>query len=149
MKTCPKCERPNDENVKKCVCKYVFKEKPQGKGCAYSHQGQKCPLSGAITETTLAGPNTQWYCKYHYQYWEDPKSAQQALFGLLNGDIKVERVNWREKLINEEMEKLKKTNSELFFKPQNAQDRKDRAEVCMSFMQHKIRTFVAATKRSV
>jgi len=103
MKTCPKCDRLNDEDAKKCKCKHVFKEKPQGHGCAYSYQGQKCPRSGAHTETTLAGPSTKWYCKYHYDHWENPKLAQQALLGLLNGDIEIHPKDWRDILLKQNM----------------------------------------------
>jgi len=102
MKTCPKCDRINDVNAKKCKCQHTFKlEGSSSRMCAYSYNNQDCPRSGTHTETTQAGPNTKWYCIHHYNHWENPKAAQQALLGLLNGDLEIYPPNWKDVLLKQ------------------------------------------------
>ncbi len=149
-KYCQGCgEVMQDRKCRECGWQYQDVIGSSGHSCAYSHNGKGCPLAGSMTETTLAGPNTKFYCTYHYKHWDDPKSAQQALYGLLSGDIKIDRTNWRDDFIDAEMEKLKKTNPELFFKPQNETEEKEYVEVCMSFMKLGLSRVLHTKKRKV
>jgi hypothetical protein len=91
---CPSCGDLISENARACSCGWKVKKQHKSLGmkrCSYSDRGNQCPKWATVDDST---------CRYHMNWWDNPRAASQSLDLILRGEIGEDR-NWREDAINE------------------------------------------------
>lgn len=136
-KKCRECGNALQDG--RCRCGYEAKENAPAvntKYCGYnSNRLGRCTLLGTMSDSLRTESGTQFYCGYHvdrsnYQMCED------NLARILSGELKQHR-GYLHDLLDITLQKLKSTNPEIFFKPQNETERDEYVSMIMGYMRRK------------
>lgn len=130
MKTCSQCGEKYDGRI--CPCGYGHKERafdPNRHLCAYENNGQRCPLAGSISETSRPTEHTKFYCRYHINWFDNPRLAALNLEEILAGKVSMKKV-WQEEM----MEKFQADHPEFKFVPSSPADVKDLMTMTRKFV---------------
>lgn len=133
---CPGCGTPLSSDQCR-ECNWIFEAPPErghNHQCAYSDSGTQCPMRGTICDSTKPGPETKWYCRYHYNWYENPREASQNLSAILSGQIQQSPKRYTDIVHEQKMASLRKTNPELFHQPINDQDRGEYVSMITAYM---------------
>lgn len=104
-----------------CGWEQGVKSKNNGHGCDYSDGGQKCPLTGTMSDGIRCNESTQWYCCYHNNWRDDPKGANQNLSLILSGKLKI-NPSWFQTTLNDTLLKLKESDPIIFVKDASSKE---------------------------
>ncbi len=94
VKYCPECDAMLEASATRChECGWIKPENKKGgmKQCKFEDNGTRCPLPAVIDDQT---------CRYHVNFWDDPKTAALNLQEILGGKVNHNR-NWREEAIQD------------------------------------------------
>lgn len=137
-KTCPNGHRMRELQTRCAACGWsessAETRRYSNHQCAYESNGDRCTFPGTITEDTKASEGSRWYCGEHYATLGSPAMAQQVLYAMQSGKIRLKKISWSEELMQERLEAMRKTNPEMFFHPKNQQERDDYQAMVMNYI---------------
>lgn len=137
-KTCPNGHRMRELQSRCGACGWEESEdKPKkihNHGCSFNG----CIFPGTLTESNRADENTSWWCREHFYVRDNPQIGAFILSQMERGEIRIDKSNWRDDAINATLEKLRGTNSEIFFKPSSLTERNEYQEAVMLFLRSKM-----------
>jgi len=73
IRNCPSCKEPLDQDEKSCPCGWKAQRTRAQAGpvsaypaCSWTSNGVRCRYPGSMSTTTLAQPDSPWFCSAHF-----------------------------------------------------------------------------------